>query len=145
VFHDEVEAVAGARVVHGDRSDVAVFSQCERADVVDRDHVRVRQAGEGLGLAEEQALVIDGAALHELEGDLAAEAGVVGRVHDAEAAASERLTEGVVRQDDRVVGVAEQAVLERALGREAVDQVETAGREVAPERRLVGHAANIHQ
>jgi len=66
----------------------------DRADVVDRDHVRMRQPGERLGLAQHPRRRARRAGLarpHHLERDAAVEVGVVRGVDDAHAARADPL------------------------------------------------------
>jgi hypothetical protein len=67
------------------------------ADVVDADDVGVREAGEGLGLAQQAALALGvaGAVAQDLDRDLAIEGLVEGGVDDAHAAAAELAQDGV--------------------------------------------------
>ena len=98
---------------HGDEDLTGVH-----ADVVDGDDVGVGEAGEGLGLAQEEGLAVAGAvavdlAVHELDGDLAIELGVVGGVDDAHAAGAE-LVDDEVAADPRGRGLAGAVRGERA-------------------------------
>jgi hypothetical protein len=79
---------AALDVLHGDEDLVAVD-----AGLVHADDVRVLQAGHGLGLALQAfaGALAGGHRLEELEGDGAAELGVVGGVDDAHAAGAEQL------------------------------------------------------
>jgi len=58
--------------------------------LVHRDHVRMRQASHGLGLAQQPAAIdVLGPARHDLERDTAPELGVAGHVHHTEPAATD--------------------------------------------------------
>ena len=75
--------------LHGD-----VHGVPDGADLVDVDDVGMRDAGEGLGLAQQSGLAEAGplaaqAGQHELDGELALELLVVGGIDDAHAALAE--------------------------------------------------------
>ena len=93
-----------------------------RADVEDSDHVRMRQLGQRVGLAQDAAVAGGaGRVAHELERHLAVEAVVVGRVHHAHAAGAD-----LVEQDVAVDGRAARQRPGRALlaaGRQIVRYV----------------------
>ena len=87
----------------------------EDADVVHRDHVRVRQPRHRLRLAQKARapgiLAAELASLEELEGDLSIQLRIVGAVHDAHRAAAHAL-------DDQVAPESGPGVERRQLTRE---------------------------
>jgi hypothetical protein len=115
-----------AHELHGEEDLVAGL-----ADLVDVDDVRVREPGEGLGLAEEGGAGPGVAArvVHELDGDLAVELLVVGGEDHAHAAVAEQLEQGVAADPARL-----SEPRERGVG--AVGVAERRGRPV--HRRIRG-------
>jgi hypothetical protein len=87
------ERLAAVHELHGDPHLIAV-----RADVVDGDHVGVRELGQRLGLAQQPEAPMGSrrrSGSSKLERDLAVELRIVGGVHDAHAAGAEPVEQDV--------------------------------------------------
>src|SRR4029453_18612716 len=99
--HDLLERLA-VEELHGD-----VVGALVLAAVEDSDHVRVVQAGRGLGLAPEalhELLVVGEAPVEHLDGDLASQVGVLGAVDVRHPSGADPTEHAVALVDEGVAG-----------------------------------------
>ena len=118
-------ALAGPRGqrLSGDELHRDPHTRAVGANVVDRDDVRVRQAGERLGLAEQPRVAVAALAREdELEGDLAVELRVVSGVDDTHAAGADP-AEHDVTADHGAAGELRRALPVRRESRAAAGRV----------------------
>ena len=94
------------------------------AHVVDGDHVGVREAGQRLGLPLESGVGLGrqiGVGAQHLEGDLAVQLRVVGRVDDPRGAGAQALEDHEAADPNRLLGPREQASLDASEHRLPVE------------------------